>query len=109
MKIAGAILGVILVVIALIAIAFTMELGGLQWAKFFNPRKEAVRRDVFKQTRSFNESKTQDLARFRLQYMEAEGGSREALASTIRIMFADYDRSLLPNELAAFLYQIRGY
>lgn len=96
-------------VAALIALAFALELGGLQWARFFRPKHEDVRRDVFKRTRSYNEAKTQDLAKLRLQYMSANDDGKEALASTIRHMFADYDRSLLPAELSSFLLNVRGY
>jgi len=97
-------------IILLIALAFVLELGGLEWDKFFAPKHEAVRREVFKETRSYNESKLQDLAKFRLQYLEADNEeSKLAIASTIKHMFADYDRSKLPTELSAFLYQIRGY
>lgn len=99
-----------LVALALvIALAFVAELGGLRWSRFFGPRKEAVRREVFRATRSYNESKTQDLARYRLQYLQADAGGKAALASTIRIMFADYNADLLPRELAVFLFDVRGY
>lgn len=108
-KIFGYILGGLAALVALIALAFVLELGGLKWAAFFAPKHEAVRREVFKTTRSYNESKTQDLAKFRLEYLRAEGTEKDALASTIRIMFADYDHDLLPNELAVFLTEIRGY
>lgn len=109
MKTLGIIVASIGAVIVLIVLAFVLELGGLQWKRFFAPKHEAVRREVFKQTRSYNESKTQDLARFRLQYMRGSAEDKAALAATIRTMFADYDRNLLPNELSDFLYQIRGY
>lgn len=103
--IALALLGLVL----LIALAFVMELGGLKWAKFFNPRKENVRREVFEATRSYNESKLQDLAKYRLQYIKADDEGKAALRSTIRHMFANYDKDKLPVELASFLYEIRGY
>jgi len=95
--------------IALAALAFGLEMAGLQWRRFFAPRHENVNREVFKATRSYNEAKTQDLARYRLQYEKGNPEEKEAIASTIRIMFADYDRDLLPNELSSFLYKIRGY
>jgi hypothetical protein len=92
----------------LIAVVFALELGGLRWKKFFAPKHEAVRRGVFKETRSFNEAKVQELVKYRLEYMrsndEAEKG---AIASTIRIGFADYDTSKLPHELQLFVEEIK--
>lgn len=109
MKTVGYIFGGILAIAILIVLAFLLELGGLKWQRFFAPKHEAVRREVFRETRSYNESKIQDLARFRLQYLRADGEEREALRSTIRHMFADYDVKQLPDELALFLRDIRGY
>lgn len=98
--------------IFLIALTFTLELGGLQWKMFFAPKHEAVRRKVFKETRSYNEAKLQDLTRYRLQYLRTTSEEeKEVLASTIRHMFAEYDEKKLPLELKQFLTKIKygGY
>ena len=99
----------LLSLVFLVALAFTFKLGGLEWKKFFAPKEENIKREVFKSTRSYNEGKTQDLARYRHQYEIGNAEEKEAISSTIRIMFADYDRELLPNELSSFLFKIRGY
>jgi hypothetical protein len=109
MKVVGYVIGGLFALAVLIALAFVLELGGLKWERFFAPKHENVRREVFKATRSYNESKTQDLARFMHQHKLADDAERAAIESTIRVMFADYDRNLLPNELADFLHQVRGY
>jgi len=93
----------------LIILGMGLEIAGIKWRGVTEPMREDVRRETFKGTRSFNEAKTQDLARYRLQYLTANDKDKEVLASTIRIMFADYDSTLLPIELASFLTQIRGY
>jgi hypothetical protein len=99
----------VLGLVLMIALAFVMELGGLKWDMYFAPKHENVKRKVFQATRSYNESKVQDLARFKLQYDRADAEDKMAIATTIRTMFADYDSSLMPNGLGAFLTQIRGY
>lgn len=95
--------------VLLIVLAFALNLGGLEWSRFFGPRREAVRRDVFKQTRSYNEGKEQELIRYRRQYLLAKSDEDKAvLASTIRLTFADYDETLLDSmELRTFLEQIK--
>ncbi len=93
---------------ALVVVLFLLELGGLQWKKFFAPRHEAVRREIFKQTRSFNEAKLQELTKYRLEYMRSEDPTEKgAIASTIRLAFADYDTSMLPEELQVFVEDVR--
>lgn len=93
--------------VVFLVVAFTLELGGLQWKAFFGPKHEAVRREVFKQTRSYNEGKEQELLKYRLEYMRADEDGKRALASTIRHAFADYDETLLSEELRSFLRDIK--
>ena len=94
--------------IGFIALMFALELGGLQWKKFFAPRHENVRREVFKATRSFNEAKVQELVKYRLEYMRSDDPAEQgAIASTIRLGFADYDTSKLPEELQVFVEEIK--
>lgn len=108
MKTVGYIILGIIALISLILLAFAVELGGLQWKKFFAPRHENVRREVFKQTRSFNEAKSQELVKYRLEYMRSKDPAEKgAIASTIRLSFADYDTSKLPYELQMFVEEIK--
>jgi hypothetical protein len=109
MKKVGYVALAIVGIIALIALAFALKLGGLEWDRFFKPKEEDVRRETFEKTKSFNEAKLQDLAKYKLQYERAEQSDKEALASTIRHMFADYDAKKLPEGLKSFLTEIRGY
>lgn len=108
MKKVGYVLAGIAWVALLIALVFAMELGGLQWKKFFAPKHENVRREVFKATRSFNEAKVQELVKYRLEYMRSnDPAEKGAIASTIRMGFADYDTSKLPYELQMFIEEIK--
>ena len=72
-------------------------------------RRKAVRREVFKQTRSYNEGKEQELIKYRLEYIRAKTDvEKKAIASTIRHAFADYDENLLDSdELRRFIVEIK--
>ncbi len=102
-------IGIVASIALLIAIAFALELGGLQWKSYFNPKHAAVDREVFKQTRSYNEGKEQDLVKYRYEYMRAKtNDDKEAIASTVRLAFADYNESLLESdELRDFLRMVK--
>lgn len=92
----------------LVALAFAFGIGGLEWARYFGPRREAVRRDVFKETRSYNEGKEQELIKLRLEYLRASADDKPVIASTIRLSFADYNEDLLDSaELRQFLRTIK--
>jgi hypothetical protein len=109
MKILGYVSLGIICLVMIASLAFGLEWAGIKWTGFFGPKREAVRREVFKQTRSYNEAKEQELLKYRLEYLRAtDDADREALAGTIRMAFADYDESLLDNiELKIFLKQIK--
>ncbi len=109
MKIFGYITGAILTIVLLVSLAFGAEWMGIKWYGFFGPKRAAVRREVFKQTRSYNEGKEQELLKLRLEYLRAKTvEEKQILASTIRHLFADYDENLLDSaELRSFLKQIK--
>ena len=99
------IIGIILTILLLIGITYF----SLYYTGYFAPKFENVRRNVFEQTRSYNEGKVQDLAKYRDEYMQAKDeGSKAAIQSTIKVMFANYNGKL-PFELEQFLHQMRGY
>lgn len=94
-------------IIIFIMIMFLLELGGLKWTKFFAPKRENIRREVFINTRSYVEGKIQALTKYRLEYMRADSeGDKQAITSAIRIGFAEVDRNKLPYELKRFLDSI---
>ena len=97
-----------MLIIALIVLAFALETGGLKWKEHFAPKHENVRHKTFKATRSFNEAKLQELTKYRLEYLRSDDPVEQgAIASTIRLGFADYDASQLPYELQAFLEEMK--
>lgn len=103
-------LKIIIGLVAFIAIMLGLELAGVHWYRFIAPQKENARREVFEQTKSYNEGKTQQLAKYKIEYdLATNDDEKEAIAAGIRGMFADYDAEKLPHGLNMFLVQIRGY
>ncbi len=95
------------VVVLFVIGVLILDLTGLAWTSFIGPKRENIRREIFEETKSYNEGKEQDLIRYRLQYLKAEGKEKEAIGSTIRMMFADYDEEKLSVELRDFLKEIK--
>ena len=58
----------ILALVLIIGLTF----GVLYHYKFFAPKFENARREVFENTRSFNQAKMQELSKYRLEYLKAE-------------------------------------
>ncbi len=99
----------IIVIINIILFSLSSKWLSLKWDEWFKPQVEDVEHKVFKKTRSYNESKKQDLIKFRLEYLRAKTQEeKDALASTIRMMFAEYDENQFESvELISFLKQIK--
>ncbi len=97
---------------AAVVVVFSLMFGltwlGIEWRGFFGPKRAAVEREIFYETRSYNEGMIQQLSRFRLQYIQADSDvEKAAIASTVRTMFAEYNTETLPNpELRTFLQEI---
>jgi len=93
-----------LIILASILGLFVVAFVGQEAYRFFGPRGEDIRREVFESTRSYNQAKVQELAKYRMEYLrEKDADSKEAIASTIRHRFADYDSQNLEPELRNFL------
>jgi hypothetical protein len=101
-------LGVVGAIVATIALAFCLELGGVYWFGFFEPMKENVRREVFENTKSYVHGKIQDLAKLYREYQDAE--DQGALEAVIRSQFAEFNADhVQSHELRRFLINVRGY
>lgn len=99
-----------LITAAILILPIGLTAYNLYFYRFFAPKFENIKRDVFKETRSYNEGKIQDLARYRLQYqLSNDPEEKAALKSTIKHMFADYQADDMPDQLKQFLTEIRGY
>jgi hypothetical protein len=75
--------------------------------KFFGPKTEAVRRQIFENTKSYNQGMVQELRNAQLDYVKAKGTEKKAIASIILHETADYDESKLPDDLKQFIEDLK--
>ena len=101
----------VLAIVCLVLIAgFLLRGWGLVNFKFWAPKYEDAKREVFTHTRSYVEGKIQELAKLKLEYdRSGDETEKEALASTIRHSFAEMNSDHLPYKLKIFLQEIRSY
>ena len=102
-----AILGVLL---AIDGVAFLATGSDLMFYQFYAPKYEAVRRQTFEQTRSFNEGMAQDLDQLRIEYSRAKTqDEKDVIKSTVLHRTAGYDMtnpSIAP-EIRDFVSSLR--
>lgn len=75
--------------------------------KVFAPAQEQVRREVFEQTKSYNQGMVQQIRGYMASYAQADSSQKDALASVIIHETADYDESKLPADCQAFIIKLR--
>lgn len=107
MKIFGLSVGGFVIILALI---FALGLFGLGYYKFFGPKTENIRREIFEQTQSYVHGKVQDLAKYQNEYNKADENGKESIRQLIILRFAEFDETKIRSVgLRNFLTNMRGY
>jgi hypothetical protein len=76
--------------------------------RYFAPKQEAVRRQVFEQSKAYNQGMIQELQNMQFEYVKADKPHQEALAGIILHRAADYDEDRLPADLRQFIQSLRN-
>ena len=101
-----------LALLFLIAIlVFTATGFNLVTFSFYEPKMENARREVFLNTKSYNEGMISDLQRYYEDYNRTSSATdKAAIRNYINMRFANFDDGKIENQqLATFLTEMRGY
>ena len=101
----------LVVFVGLLVLGFGLELIGLQWTKFFAPKRENVRREVFEETKSYSQGAIADLAKYYEQYRAATSQEdKETIKAVVKARFSEFDETnIRVEEIRNFLTNMRGY
>lgn len=97
-------------------LAILLVIVGFQWLvmgnefwlyKYWAPKKEEVRREVFENTKSYNQGMIQELQNMQFEYVKATPEQKPALRKIILHRVSDFDESKLPNDLYVFIQGLR--
>ncbi len=100
-------LSIFVVLMALLLGGWYVAANDLAMQKFFAPRREAVRRETFEESKSYNQGMIQELQDMQFEYVKAEPEAKAALADVILHRVADYDVDKLPDNLREFVEELR--
>jgi len=96
--------------IVFIALILALDYGSFIWDNIMKPKRENLRRDVFEETKSYNQAKIQQIAKYKFEYNKAENDDTKiVIKAVVRNTFTDYDIDNLPNNLKFFVRESRGY
>lgn len=103
------IFGVVLLAgVLMFGVGFLATGGDLLTYRFWAPKQANAQRQVFENTQSYVQGKTEFITRLRLDYESATGPQKEALRRTILTEAAQVDQAKLPLETQIFLRQLGG-
>ena len=100
----GIIIGVCLIPIAML---WFIQGNDFVLYKFWAPKYEGVRREVFEQTKSYNQGMIQELQNMQFEYIKADEQEQAALAEIILHRSADFPDDKLPYDLRIFITELR--
>ena len=101
----------------LIAVMFLVVMMSLGWLtqgnqffmyKFFTPKQEQMRREVFEQSKAYRQGMVQELQNMQFEYVKAGKDGKEAMRSIILHRAADVPPDAMPVELNAFISGLRS-
>ena len=105
MKISFAIVGGL---VAVIGLTWIVQGSDFILYKFWAPKQEAVRREVFEQTKSYNQGMIQELQNMQFEYVKADKTQQAALRSIILHRAADFPEDKMPSDLRSFISNLRN-
>lgn len=101
-------LALLLLMIAMYGLGFLATGGDLAIYRFWAPKQENARREVFVNTNGYVQGKIGHLSELQLAYEQAEGPQRAALRSVIIREAAQIDNAKLPADLRGFIAGLKG-
>lgn len=95
------------ILVLLLGIGWIAEGNEFFLYKFFAPKQEAVRREVFEQSKAYNQGVAQEIEAAELDYAKASPEQKAAIRSVVLHRIADYDESKLSPDLRSFVDGLR--
>ena len=94
--------------IAVIGLTWIVQGNDFYLYKYWAPKQEAARREVWEQTKSYNQGMIQELQNMQFEYVKATPSQKASLRSIILHRAADFPEDRMPSDLRLFITQLKG-
>ena len=101
-------LGLIVVLCIVYGLGFLSTGGDLAIYRFWVPKQENARRQVFENTQSYVQGKVEYLGRLRQQWMDADEGHKASIRMLVITEASTVDNDKLPIDLQGFVASMKG-
>ena len=76
--------------------------------KYFAPKQEQVRREVFEQSKAYRQGMLQELQNMQFEYIKADQEGKASMKSIILHRSADVPAETMPQDLVLFISQLKN-
>lgn len=97
----------VLVLTLLLGLTWILQGNDFFMYRFFGLKYENTRREIFEQSKAYNQGMIQELQNMQFEYLKADEAHKNALASLILHRAADYDVEKMPTDLKYFIMQLK--
>ncbi len=104
-----AFIGILVGILLLFATLFGLQYLGIMNYKFFAPKKENARREVFENTQSYVQAKRQALTKYYTEWMKADSVGQEVIKTLVLQEFANFDVEKLSQSQKDWLGMMTDY
>ena len=105
MKIAFGIVGGL---VGILALTWIFQGNDFFLYKFWAPKQEAVRREVFEQSKAYNTGMVQELENMQYEYAKATPEQKAAMKGVFLHRSADYPVDKMPTDLRLFIQGLKS-
>lgn len=99
---------VLLVLVVLMGLGWFVQGNEFFMYKFWAPKQEAVRRQIFEETKSYNQGMIQELQNMQFEYEKtADQSAKDRMASIILHRAADFPEERMPQDLRTFIAKLK--
>lgn len=100
---------IILSVIGILSLIWIVQGNDFFMYRFFGLKYENARREIFEQSKAYNQGMIQELQNMQFEYVKATPSQQESLASIILHRTADFDldQEQVPEDLRQFVRSLR--
>lgn len=106
----GWVAGSVVVVVVILGLSWLVQGNEFFLYQYFAPKQEAVRRQVFEQSRAFNQGMVQELQNMQFEYVkQTDQAAKAALADIILHRASGYnlDDPIVPADLRSFISKLK--
>jgi hypothetical protein len=107
MKIITGIFAFFFFIIVMLALGWVFTGNDFFLYRYFAPKQEAVRREVFEQSKAYRQGGVQELQNMQFEYEQASPDHKAALRSIILHRATDFPTDAMPADLYQFIESLK--